>query len=82
MVMNIKIAAVNTLEILNNVHHVLADERSVYGNTAEHAKWMLCGIVQDYITGEKAHRWLGYAQGLLVAQGLLTLGQAKECNSG
>lgn len=54
--------------------------RSENGDTADHACWMLEGIRDGYIQHEKAHRWLGYAQGLLVSHGLLTLDRAKWIN--
>lgn len=40
--------------------------RHEQGDTLEHAVWMLRGISEGYVTDEKAHRWLGYAQALAV----------------
>jgi len=31
----------------------------------EHIQWMLRGIVDGYVTGEKAHRWIGWAQAVI-----------------
>jgi hypothetical protein len=51
------------------------------GQGVPHALWMLSLIeLGDEVAGEKAHRWLGYAQGLLVTHGVITLEQAKTCN--
>jgi hypothetical protein len=54
--------------------------RSGDGDGPEHASWMLHEIVNQRIAGRKAHRWLGYAQGILVAADWLTLEQAKLAN--
>lgn len=47
--------------------------RDPYGETLEHAYWMLEEIKRGEVTGEKGHRWLGYAQGLIVVEGVLYL---------
>jgi hypothetical protein len=41
---------------------------------------MLNEIKALRIEGEKAHRWLGYAQGILVQRRAATLEQMKEVN--
>jgi len=46
----------------------------------KHLNWMLCEICTGRVTKEKAHRWLGYIQGVLVAQCHMTLDEAKEIN--
>lgn len=46
----------------------------------EHAMWMLQGIFEGYIQHEKAHRWLGYAQGALVASETVSLDDMKRIN--
>lgn len=50
------------------------------GDTAEHARWMLEGISKGYIQHEKAHRWLGYAQAILVMEDSGTLSEMKIIN--
>ena len=50
------------------------------GKSIEHAAWMLQGIAMGYVQHEKAHRWLGYAQAIFVAEELLTLNDVKEIN--
>ena len=57
-------------------------ERDPEGITLNHAVWMLSGICLGYVQCEKAHRWLGYAQGLLVVHQQLTLEQVKGINGG
>lgn len=54
-------------------------ERSEEGNTQGHLLWML-HTVTGWGNTEKAHRWLGYAQGLAVMLGLCTLEQMKYLN--
>ncbi len=55
-------------------------KRDVDGVTIEHALWMLGGIAEGYVRGEKAHRWLGYAQALLVILDVTTLEIMKQRN--
>ena len=55
-------------------------QRDPDGKTVEHAYWMLLGIAGGYIQGEKAHRWLGYAQGILVSEGVVELEEMKRIN--
>jgi len=45
-----------------------------------HAVWMLEEIKSGKVTGEKGHRWLGYAQGMLVAFRAIDHDEAKEIN--
>ena len=46
----------------------------------KHLVWMLQQICTEQITGEKAHRWIGYVQGVLVAFGVTTVAQMRELN--
>ena len=75
--MNLEEAAEDTLEA---VRGKLSAMRYEDGNSGAHACWMLEGIRDGYVQHEKGHRWLGYAQGLLVAFGELTLDEAKRIN--
>lgn len=70
-------AAYHTLRPLQSL---FAPERSEAGIGSPHACWMLSEIAEGRVTGRKAHRWLGYAQGLLVSYGMMTLDQAKRIN--
>jgi hypothetical protein len=38
---------------------------SHHADSFEHIEWMLKGIEDGYIKGEKAHRWLGWAQAVI-----------------
>lgn len=51
---------------------------STMGCDKEHLKWMLDGIILGYITGEKAHRWLGWAQAIIVVNLNSNLEEMKE----
>jgi len=47
----------------------------------EHVEWMLKGIVDGYIKGEKAHRWIGWAQAVIhIHQEDVPLEHFKEIN--
>lgn len=47
-----------------------------------HAQWMCVQMKEFVETGriEKAHRWLGFAQGLLCAVGLASINDFREIN--
>ncbi len=55
-------------------------DRDPNGKTLAHARWMLNGISVGYIQFEKAHRWLGYAQAIIVSHGAATLDELKDIN--
>ena len=74
--MDIQLAAERTLEMVEPEGPSRDDD----GRTVAHAIWMLQGIVEGYIQYEKAHRWLGYAQAILVVAGRAELGQMKHAN--
>jgi len=74
--MNISTAASSTIAAFDSP----PSERDMKGRTINHAVWMLVGISLEYVENEKAHRWLGYAQALIVRDGLLTLGEIREIN--
>jgi len=44
----------------------------------KHLNWMMCEIGTGRVTGSKAHRWLGYVQGALVAKGYMTHDEIKD----
>jgi hypothetical protein len=50
------------------------------GMDLHHVRYVLNEVEYGRITGEKAHRWLGWAQGYLMSQGLLTLDDCKYAN--
>ena len=54
--------------------------RSSTGDDTAHARWMLQGISEGYIQHDKAHRWLGYAQAILVLEDCGTRGEMKATN--
>lgn len=75
--MNIKLAAEKSLE---RTPPKLKPMRAPNGEGLNHAKWLLTGILMGYIEGEKAHRWLGYAQAIMVNECVITLDDAKQIN--
>jgi len=76
--MNTQRAAERTIEKIDISEYWTS--RAADGKTIGHALWMLEGIVQGYIQHEKAHRWLGYAQGILVSNGATNLEAMKLAN--
>lgn len=66
------------LDVLN-VSEEDEGEQSPEGNTQAHLVFML-RTVAGWDNTEKAHRWIGYAQGLACMLGLMTLQQCKEIN--
>ena len=70
------------VEILANLPEEITVERDLDGRSSHHAAWMLQGIAFGYIQHDKAQRWLGYAQGILVANGVVTLTAMKRVNKG
>lgn len=66
------------LDVLN-VKPEDPSEQSPAGNTQGHLIYMLRRIT-TWDNTQKAHRWIGYAQGLAVMLGLITLEQCKEIN--
>ncbi|MCP4601695.1 MAG: hypothetical protein GY847_14470 [Proteobacteria bacterium] len=54
--------------------------RDDYGTGANHAVWMLGQISKGEMPGDKSNRWLGYAQAILVDQGLFSLEDFRKLN--
>lgn len=46
----------------------------------EHAKFLLNTVAKRKVTGTKAHRWLAYAQAILVGEEIFKLIDAKRTN--
>ncbi len=74
--MDIKEAALQT----RNQFLVAVKYSEKEGCDREHIEWMLNGIIHGYITGEKAHRWLGWAQAIICAFDSATLAKLKIIN--
>lgn len=54
--------------------------RRARGRGIEHAKWLLVEVATGQVKGNKAHRWLGYAQAILVEYRVMSLNDAKNAN--
>jgi len=48
--------------------------------STKHLARMLCDIRTGEVREAKAHRWLGYVQGVLVAKEIATLEEMKKAN--
>ncbi len=79
--MDMQLAAKMTIDAAD-VEEDIKPCRSEYGSTSSHALWMLYGILEGYIKHEKAHRWLGYAQAILVCNEHLSLTDCMTINRG
>lgn len=73
-------AARLSIKACGGINQLPAGRRDEQGQSLEHAVWMLLEIYWKKIDGNKAHRWLGWAQCLLVVHGRATLEQMKQAN--
>lgn len=76
-------AASNMKKLLGHKHaQLLSTEavRSEDGIGLKHALWMLNAVYMGSVKGEKAHRWLGDAAGMLRSMEYLTLEDCRNCN--
>ena len=74
--MDTKIAARMLWELVSESK--LPIEHEEYGK--DHLKYMILKMVSGEITGEKAHRWLGWIQGCVCTGGGATLEEMKKIN--
>lgn len=80
--MNISKAASNTLLLwTKNCKEKLPEpKRTKLGIELCHQHWLLLEVFNEKVLGEKAHRWLSWAQGVLAANGVLSLEDCKYAN--
>lgn len=76
--MDVQYAAVCTLEHFSKIGNKLPERHPWYGKL--HIYEMLDKIASEEITGEQAHRWLGWAQCAICMGDALTLDELKEIN--
>lgn len=69
-----------TLDLFNcfGPTHKFSQENA--GCSKEHIVQMLEEVVYGEVTGNKAHRFIGWAQGVLCLEGFLTLDDARNIN--
>ena len=85
--MDVSFAATLTLRLVNKTyegghrHLHQKSDRSLDGKGINHAVWMLEEVKHCRVKAEKAHRWLGWAQAILVYEGAATLEQCKTINA-
>jgi len=76
--MDVKLAASNTIEAYcGEIAVCFCDDE---GRGIGHAWWMLNEVKIGGVVGRKAHRWLGYAQGILVQTELAELKTMQDIN--
>lgn len=86
--MDVARAAQNTLTIWQkkSKEDLPAPMQIIGGKTLGHQHWLLVQVREEGLVDgtplmtDKANRWLGYAQGYLVAEGVLTLEECKFAN--
>jgi hypothetical protein len=84
--MNVAHAATNTILIWFKNEKERSDTlkispiRDPFGLTLEHQLWLLTEVANSGVLGEKAHRWLSFAQGVLVSRGCVSLEDCKYAN--
>lgn len=76
MAVHLVSAAFGTRNLIKDIKAV----KDPQGRTAKHAAWMLDEVISKKIDGEKAQRWLGYAQGILVLKGKSTMEELRDIN--
>ncbi len=79
--MNVKTAAMKLRDLLsemnqqNDIEVAKKQECDII-----HLVWMCYEIINGHVKSDKAHRWIGYIQGVLVMRNLTTLEKMKELN--
>jgi hypothetical protein len=55
-------------------------DRHDYAPKTEHSHltWMIEQLLTGAVTGDKAHRWLGFIQGVLAARGFLNVDDERD----
>ena len=78
--MDVKVAAHSTKALIAGLDSLKAWGPACAAVTAHHLLEMLSRIESGEITGEKAHRWLGWVQGAICARGAGSLEEFKTIN--
>ena len=84
--MDIKVAATKTKELVNAVAHEAHVDSLAFcadhSNVGYRHTMMLLDAIESgtNVSGEKAHRWLGWAQCAIVAARIGTLDEMKQIN--
>lgn len=79
--MDVKKAASNTLLLVHkHCNYEPIGVRADNGKSFSHAIWLLKQVEEGQVEGEKAHRWLGWAQCSLAYEGVVSLEASKCCN--
>jgi len=68
-------------EVLDRYLYLIGHEPSCEpdpGTSLPHLAWMLSELKSGNVRGYKAHRWLGFVQGILIANGHATVPEERE----
>lgn len=75
------------IEIINRYDNILkslgykVEEKSNPGTSGEHLRWML-GKLNEHENPFKAHRWLGFIQGVMIREGWVTVTSERNFTRG
>ncbi len=77
--------AVHYKEILNKRGYLVPiryneNEYASHDGRFTHLLWMCEELISGKVDGEKAHRWLGFIQGVFFDDGRFTIAQLKDHN--
>ena len=78
--MNVVEAAKGTIAANKFIENTVKAAKHSEGIGFSHAKWMLEEIAKGEMSDDKANRWLGYAQCILVVTKLASLEEVKNIN--
>lgn len=78
--MDVRVAADETHQRLKRSNWPAEKRVGMGPDQFDHIDWMLIGIKEGYIVGEKAHRWLGWTQGIMCAHQGIDLDTFKSIN--
>jgi len=75
-----QLLAQETLKLLNWYHpdHEFTQDKP--GCTRDHINVILQQVIDAEVTGPKAHRFIGWAQGVLCMDGFISLNDARNIN--
>jgi len=75
-----QLLAKGTLDLFNWFHPAHEFSQDKPGCTRSHICVILQQVIDANVTGAKAHRFIGWAQGVMCMEGFLTLDQARDIN--
>ncbi len=78
--MSINTVAGHMIEYVEKLPNPVVVDAMTDSTSRPHLMWMIQGIQIGRVTGEKAHRWMGWIQACIVMQTGVTLEDMKRIN--